>query len=497
VRHYRHVTYVEVVRAVRPPRTLSAPAIRSRRPPVSQKPTEGTAEEGITRRLVSQMWGLESGETKAHLQGLGFGARFGHDFSQIPVRGGGSEKSAIGAKIGCRSDEALASPPHMSDLPHSVLQRCGEVPCQGKCEEESSTFLTRSPTGPPMAVPTVVYDVLSSGGVPLDHAARLHMERAFGHDFSKVRIHSGERASASAQAVNARAYTVGSDIVVGSGQPGPGTMAGRRLLAHELAHVIQQASAAPAAFGELRIGPSRDGLEAEAEAAARSLPMRPVGYLPVPSQMGQTHLLQRSPPDQPRVLPYFEEQRQEAIQIVKSQCAHIRTAAESTGIAPEAIAGAILWEALENPYYRPVKRLGPGKVHPWEPTGKSEAEKVEAEQLVPPAKDLGEREQRLQQPGWSVTYIAAIMGRHAKNYQNIAGVDIRSNVGVLCTLYQGGHSEDRAKNLAERRKKDPTAQPVTADTMGPWVVQYLDWIRQTMGCFPAPEPLTSTGQAAG
>jgi hypothetical protein len=482
------------VRAVRSPSTLSAPAIPSRRPPVSQKPTQGTAEEGITRRLVSEMWGPESGETKAHIQGLGFGARCGHDFSQVPVRSGGSEKSAIGAKIGCRSDEALASPPHISDLPHSVLQRCGEVPCQGECEEESSTFLARSRAGPPMAVPTVVHDVLSSGGVPLDLAARLHMERAFGHDFSKVRIHSGERASASAQAVNARAYTVGSHIVVGSGQPGPGTMAGRRLLAHELAHVIQQASAAPAAFGELRIGPSRDGLEAEAEAAAGSVPIGPVGYLPVPSQTGQTHLLQRSPPDQVRADPDIEKQRQEAIQTVKSQCAHIRTAAESTGIAPEAIAGAILWEALENPYHQSVfRRLGPGKVHPTEWTEKSEAEKVEEEQLVPPAKDSGERKQRLQQPGWSVTYIAAIMGRHAKNYQNIAGVDIRSNVGVLCTLYQGGHSEDRAKKLAERRKKDPTAQPITADTMGPWVVQNLDWIRQTMGCFPAPEPLTPTG----
>lgn len=442
--------------------------------------------------------GPESGESSAHIQRSGLGTRLGHDFSRVPVPGGKFEESAIRPKIGCRSHEAPSSPHHMSDLPLQVLQRCGRGALPGcECEEESSTFLTRSPTGPPVTAPKVVHHALRSGGVPLEQATRLQMESAFGHDFSKVRVHSGAHASASARAVNARAYTVGSDIVVGSGEPGPGTIAGRRLLAHELAHVIQQTSAAPVAYGQLRIGPSRDGLEAEAEAAAGSLPMGPAGYRPVHTQTGQTHLLQRLPPDQQRADPDIEKQRQEAIQVVQSQCAHIRTTAEGAGIVPEAIAGAILWEALENPYHRAFWRLGPGKVHLREVTGKSEAEKVEEAQLVPAAKDANEREQRLQQPGWSVAYIAAIMSRHATNYQNTAGVDIRSNVGVLCTLYQGGHSEDRAKKLAERRKKDPTAQPIAADTMGPWVVQHLDWIKQTMGCFPvAPEPLAPTGEAA-
>ena len=85
------------------------------------------------------------------------------------------------------------------------------------------------------------------------------MEPRFGHDFGKVRVHSDSRAAESARAVNARAFTVGHDIVLGAGQLEPGTAAGQRLLAHELTHVVQQSASttAPnilqrAGFGEVR-----------------------------------------------------------------------------------------------------------------------------------------------------------------------------------------------------------------------------------------------------
>ena len=68
------------------------------------------------------------------------------------------------------------------------------------------------------------------------------MEPRFGHDFSQVRVHTDEQAVESAQAVNALAYTVGRDVVFGMGQYAPETRDTRRLLAHELAHVIQQTS---------------------------------------------------------------------------------------------------------------------------------------------------------------------------------------------------------------------------------------------------------------
>ena len=66
------------------------------------------------------------------------------------------------------------------------------------------------------------------------------MERSFGHDFGRVRVHTDARAAAAAESVGARAFTVGSAVVFGAGEYRPGTRAGSRLLAHELAHVVQQ-----------------------------------------------------------------------------------------------------------------------------------------------------------------------------------------------------------------------------------------------------------------
>lgn len=92
----------------------------------------------------------------------------------------------------------------------------------------------------PASAPPIVHEVLASPGRPLDAAIRATMESRFGHDFSQVRVHADERAAQSAQAVNARAYTVGRDVVFGRGEYAPGSSQGQRLLAHELTHVVQQ-----------------------------------------------------------------------------------------------------------------------------------------------------------------------------------------------------------------------------------------------------------------
>ncbi|MGN6674241.1 MAG: eCIS core domain-containing protein, partial [Thermomicrobiales bacterium] len=81
---------------------------------------------------------------------------------------------------------------------------------------------------------------LGSPGQPLDPDIRAVMEQRFGHDFSGVRIHTDAQAAESAQAINARAYTIGQDVVFGAGEHQPHSSAGRHLLAHELAHVVQQ-----------------------------------------------------------------------------------------------------------------------------------------------------------------------------------------------------------------------------------------------------------------
>lgn len=83
-------------------------------------------------------------------------------------------------------------------------------------------------------------NVIHSSGQPIDPATRNFMESHFGHDFSKVRIHTDSNAAKSARAINAHAYTAGQNIVFGSDKFKPETKHGRSLLAHELTHVIQQ-----------------------------------------------------------------------------------------------------------------------------------------------------------------------------------------------------------------------------------------------------------------
>jgi hypothetical protein len=91
-----------------------------------------------------------------------------------------------------------------------------------------------------MEAPASVESVLSSPGRPLDPALQQDMGQRFGHDFSRVRVHTGAAAERSAREVNANAYTVGQDIVFRAGRFVPETNAGRRLIAHELTHVVQQ-----------------------------------------------------------------------------------------------------------------------------------------------------------------------------------------------------------------------------------------------------------------
>jgi hypothetical protein len=85
-----------------------------------------------------------------------------------------------------------------------------------------------------------VHDVVASRGTPLDPGTRFDMESAVGHDFGDVEVHTDAQAAASARAVQAHAYTVGSHIVFGEGRYHPETDEGRRTLAHELTHVVQQ-----------------------------------------------------------------------------------------------------------------------------------------------------------------------------------------------------------------------------------------------------------------
>ena len=117
-------------------------------------------------------------------------------------------------------------------------------------------------------VASSVHQVLASHGQPLDSGTRAYMEPRFGHDFSKVRIHADSKAAESAQSINALAYTVGEDIVFGKGQYASGTSKGQSLLAHELAHSVQQESVPQVFNTSLNISGIGDISECEAETAA-------------------------------------------------------------------------------------------------------------------------------------------------------------------------------------------------------------------------------------
>ncbi len=112
--------------------------------------------------------------------------------------------------------------------------------------------------------PPIVHEVLRSSGRPLDNETRAFMEPRFGHDFSRVRVHTDDKAAESARAVNARAYTVGQHVVMRQEACVPTTEAGQQLLAHELVHVVQQQGRSQLQ-AKLRVGSAGDVYEQEAD----------------------------------------------------------------------------------------------------------------------------------------------------------------------------------------------------------------------------------------
>jgi Domain of unknown function (DUF4157) len=159
-----------------------------------------------------------------------------------------------------------------------VLQRCacggsgggeGEcAPCREKRLQRRQSGATEGAQG---AAPPSVREVLRSPGRPLESGVRAWMEPRFGRDFGAVRVHDDARAAASADAVQALAYTVGEDVVFAAGRYAPEGESGRRLLAHELTHTVQQGGVA-----------------------------RPAGLTPLPRRVAQR---QPAPPAAPQAQP--------------------------------------------------------------------------------------------------------------------------------------------------------------------------------------------------
>ena len=129
-------------------------------------------------------------------------------------------------------------------MPEPRLQRQAEE--EEPEEEEEELIQTKQVSiHAPAVTPNLASHIqsLEGGGQPLPRSMRAFFEPRFGYDFSQVRVHTDSHARNTARAINAKAFTTGNDVVFGAGQYSPETSAGKRLLAHELMHVIQQRSA--------------------------------------------------------------------------------------------------------------------------------------------------------------------------------------------------------------------------------------------------------------
>ena len=197
-------------------------------------------------------------------------------------------------------------PPAVRTTLSSVQRKCAcgnRADAGGECAEDRRKregALQRAPAtaAPVNDTPPIVDDVLRSSGQPLDEATRAFMEPRFGHDFSRVRVHTDAEAAESARAVNALAYTIGPNLTFAAGQYEPTSETGRRLLAHELTHVVQQRQAPAVLQGtSLKVGVPGDRAEREADQIADALVSRaiaPPSIAPTCSQV-PTVTLQRQP----------------------------------------------------------------------------------------------------------------------------------------------------------------------------------------------------------
>ncbi len=185
---------------------------------------------------------------------------FDHGFSQIPVQP--ESPVSVQAKLTVsppgdineqEADRVAEQVMGMLD-PQDVSPQDGDRKIQRECsacekeDEEKHEKLERKklsgasvPT--PTAAPGIVHNVLNSPGQPLDAGIRAFFEPRFGHNFDHVRIHADGLAGESARALDAQAFTVKHHVVFGAGQYSPYTLPGWKLLAHELTHVVQQATA--------------------------------------------------------------------------------------------------------------------------------------------------------------------------------------------------------------------------------------------------------------
>ena len=190
-------------------------------------------------------------------------SQFNHDFSKIPVRLNSrffpiqaklkigqpndkyeQEADRVAEQVMRTPDPRLSSSIGYSSIVNSVVSRGGIIQrvC-ASCSEEEGLILAKTTGGVTHEVTPAISSGIQSlqgGGQPLSGSERGFFEPRFGADFSNVRVHNNMQAANVARSVNARAFTFGQNVVFGAGEYSSDSLAGRKLLAHELMHVVQK-----------------------------------------------------------------------------------------------------------------------------------------------------------------------------------------------------------------------------------------------------------------
>jgi uncharacterized protein DUF4157 len=201
---------------------------------------------------------------------------YSHEFEQLP------EVARATARERAETSGAQQAPPAAAVL--SLQRLAGNESVNALLEEEQ---------------PSPVREVVGSGGgSPLEPGVRGFMEQRLGHDFSDVRVHTGGKADESARSISAQAYTVGTDVVFRGGTYQPGTPTGQRVIAHELAHVVQQKAgpvAGSPAPGGIRLSNPSDAFEQAAEETAKGVTAQ---ASPMPASAPIEASVQRAEPEE-------------------------------------------------------------------------------------------------------------------------------------------------------------------------------------------------------
>lgn len=248
--HYEHVEILSKVHEV----------LRSPSSPLGQD----------AREFLESRFGHDFSKVQAHVDRTYLEPRLGYNFSQVCVRNDASKipqtKLTVDQPRDKYEQEADKIAGQVMQMPGAqflrgaglseqikgthIRRQCSicEKEARTRLKEEQETLRTKGVSGDvPSATPDLESSIiaLKGGGQPFTASVSAFFEPRLGYDFSHVRIHTSGRAAEAAQMINARAFTISRDIFFGQGEYQPDSNQGRRLIAHELTHVMQQGAARP------------------------------------------------------------------------------------------------------------------------------------------------------------------------------------------------------------------------------------------------------------